>query len=103
MADVAKAAGAAKAGAELFMSEQMLARHGQDQEFLHPLGDDGGLAIEDGKVYANKQVYQKTTEGPDGPTVEKFVSIELPEVEGDVELDPNISAYEAQKAIADMA
>jgi len=103
MSDVPKAATAAKAGAELFMSEQMLARHGQDQEFLHPMGDDGGLSVEDGKLHANKRVYHRTTEGPEGTTTEKFVTVDVPDVPEDMETDETISGYQAKKAIENMA
>jgi hypothetical protein len=60
MSDIAAAATAAKAGAELFMAEQMLMRSGMDKEALaheHPHGEDGTEdVLEAGRVFRQKRV-----------------------------------------------
>lgn len=90
MEDVQKAAAACKAGSELFMAEQLLARAGGDVEAgEHPMGEDGGVALPHrAKNFRRKKVTVKTGINKHGARIdEKSVQIETGADDRDAETD----------------
>lgn len=75
MSDLPKAAAFCKVGAEVFLAENQLARHGLDRQFEdHPLGSDGGLgdtALPRG--YVEKTVKRKSGVSRTGAEIEETV------------------------------
>lgn len=94
MEDVQKIAAACKAGSELFMAEQLLARAGGDLEAgEHPMGEDGGVDLPHrAQNFRRKKITVKSGVNKHGARVdEKSVQIETGaddrEAEGDAEAE----------------
>lgn len=87
-ADLAAITAAAKAGAELFMTEKVLERGGLDSEVEnHKLGQDGGLVVPAGaKIFRRKKVVVKTGIDKNGGRIDdKSVAIETGADDDDAE------------------
>ena len=94
--DVARMAAACKVAAELFMSEKVLARAGEDQEPKREDGDrDGSFKPVPGavRVFRRKKVVVKTGLDKAGARIDdKTVSIETSADDADSEVDAEIES-----------
>ena len=82
--DLVAITSAAKAGAELMMTENILARVGQDQELDNILGDDGGFKRpRKPRGFVKRKVVVKSGTGKDGEAFDETAVT----VEGDIRDD----------------